>query len=310
MKTIPSQLLAHLQLPAITTCLLTKVECVGTYEGTILGFTNLDIDVTYADDPALVDSNGQPIAIVYQAENGFVARRLAQTSTVSGNQTVDNSELDGVISPSGITEAMVRSGLFDSAKVTIYRVNYEDLTPGRHEIVAYGRAGETTYSESGWRTEFRSLSQLLTQPISQPYSLTCRAQFGDARCKKVFVWTNGTVSAVGAEVDREFEDATLSAADGFYTVGVVQWLTGLNAGAEMEVDVFAVTSAGADFALSLGMPFAIHVGDTYRVRQDCGKTFAEWCRDTHANTDNFRGENLIPVDGTALVPGAEIKRAR
>jgi uncharacterized phage protein (TIGR02218 family) len=309
-KTIPAQLLAHYQLHAITTCLLVKVECVGTYAGTVLGFTNLDIDVTYADNPAVVDSAGDPIAITYQAENGFTPRRLAQTSALSGNESVDSSELDGVISASGITEGMVRAGLFDSAKVTIYRVNYEDLTAGRHEVVAYGRAGATVYSNEGWRTEFRSLSQLLTQPISQPYSLTCRAQFGDARCGKAFSWTNGTVSSVGLENDREFSDTSLHAADGFYDIGVVEWLTGDNAGAQMEVESFTETSAQATFALALAMPFAIQVGDTYRVRQDCGKTFAEWCRDVHNNTDNFRGENLIPVDGTAMVPGAEIKKVR
>lgn len=307
MKTIPAQLLAHLQLHAITTCLLVKVECVGTYAGTVLGFTNLDIDVSYADDPAVVDSNG-PVEIVYQAENGFTPRTLAQTSAISGNESVDNSELSGVIQASGITEAMVRAGIFDSAKVTIMRVNYEDLTAGRHEVVAYGRAGATIYSNLGWRTEFRSLSQLLTQPISQPYSLTCRAQFGDARCGKAFSWTSGTVSGLGAETDREFTDTSIHATDGFYDVGVVEWLTGDNAGAQMEVDTFTETSAQASFALALAMPFVIQIGDTYRVRQDCTKLFA-YCRDTHANTDNFRGENLIPVDGTAMVPGAEIQRA-
>lgn len=305
MKTIPAQLLTHLQGHAITTCLLVKVECVGTYVGTILGFTNLDIDVTYADDPADVDSNGDPIEVVYEADNGFTPRMLSQTSAIGGD-SVDNSELDGIISSSGITEAMVRSGLFDAAKVTIYRVNYEDLTPGRHEVVAYGRAGQTIYTNDGWRTEFRSLSQLLKQPITEPYSLTCNAQFGDARCGKAFVWVPGVVSGLGTETDREFEDAGIDL-DGDYSVAVVEWLTGANAGAQMETETVSGNSALTSIVLALAMPFAIQVGDTFRIRQDCAKTF-EWCRDVHANTDNFRGQNLIPVDGTAMVPDAEISR--
>lgn len=303
MKTIPAQLLAHLQLPAITTCLLVKVECVGTYAGTVLGFTSLDIDVTYDDGEG---------SQLYEADNGFTPRLLAQTSTL-GDGGVDSSELDGIVSSAGITEAMVRSGLFDSAKVTIYRVNYEDLTTGRHEVVAYGRAGETTYSAEGWRTEFRSLSQLLKQPISQPYSLTCRAQFGDARCGKPFVWTTGTVTSVGAENDRQFTDTSQSLTEG--RVYVIEWLSGDNAandsaggGAQMEVDTVSSTSAGTDFDLMMGMAFAIQVGDQYRWREDCDKTLT-YCRDIHANLDNMRAEPLIPVDGTAMVPGAEIKKA-
>lgn len=291
MKTIHATLLTHLGQPVTTTCLLVKVECVGFYAGTVLGFTNLDIDVAYNDGAG---------SVTYESENGFTPKRLAATS----GSSVDNTELDGVISDGGVTEAMVRAGLFDSAKVTIYRVNYNDLTSGRHEIVHYGRAGETKYTEMGWRTEFRSLSQLLKQPIGQRYSTTCRAQFGDARCTKAFSWTSGTVTSVGTETAREFSDTSIVSANGYYNYGVVEWLTGANTGAQMDVDVYTVGS----FDLLLDLPFPIVIGDTYRVRLDCTKTF-EYCDTVHSNTDWFRGENLIPVDGTAMVPNAEIKKA-
>jgi len=290
-KSIHATLLTHLALPVTSTCLLVKVECVGTYDGTVLGFTNLDIDVDYDDG----DGN-----VTYESDNGFTPRKLAQTS----GSGVDDSALDGVIG-NGITEAMIRSGLFDSAKVTVYRVNYNDLTSGRHEIVAYGKAGQTQYSELGWQTEFRSLSQLLKQPIGELYSLTCRAQFGDTRCGKAFSWTSGTVTSVGSETDREFNDTSIVSANGHYNSGVVEWLTGNNAGAEMDVDVYTV---GA-FALLLPMAYPIVIGDTYRVRRDCTKTF-DYCKTVHSNTLFFRGENLIPVDGTAMVPGAEIVKRR
>ena len=115
--------------------------------------------------------------------------------------------------------------------MTVYRVNYNDLTSGRHEIVAYGRAGQTKYDQTGWSTEFRSLSQLLKQPISQPYSLTCRAQFGDSRCGKAFAWTSGAVTSLGSETDRQFNDTSIVSANGYYDAGVIEWLTGPNAGA-------------------------------------------------------------------------------
>lgn len=296
MKTINATLLTHLALETTTTCYLVKVVCVGTYAGTVLGFTNTNTDLAYDDGDG---------SVTYVAENGFAPRRIAKTSSMG----VDNSELDGVVTAAGITEAMIRSGLFDGAKITVYRVNFNDLTSGRHEVVDYGKAGETVFSDLGWRTEFRSLSQWLKQPISQAYSKTCIAKFGTMSgrwaCMKAIAWAaSGTVTSVGAETDRQFTDTGRAEATGYFDLGVVEWLTGDNAGAQMEVDTFAADA----FALALGMPFPIQVGDTYRPRLDCDKTF-ETCRDVHANTDYFRGQNKLPMDGTAMVPGAEITRA-
>lgn len=299
MKTIDATLLTHLAQESTTLCLLVKVECVGSHAGTTLGFTDTNVPIAYNDGTGL---------LTYAADNGFTPKVLA----VSSGAGVDNSEIDGVIAATGITEQMIRAGLFDSAKVTIYRVNYNDLTTGRHEIVGYGRAGETIYSDTGWRTEFRSLSQLLKQTISQPYSRTCIAKFGSTgvrwACNKAITWgATGTVTSVGAEAEREFTDTGRAEASGYYSAhgGVVEWLTGNNAGAQMEVDTFT----GTAFALALPMPFAIAIGDTYRPRRDCDKLFAT-CKDIHANTQWFRGQNKSPMDGTGMVPGAEIVRAR
>lgn len=294
MKTIPAQLLTHLALGVTTTCLLVKVECVGAYAGTVFAFTNLDIDVTYDDGDG---------ALLYQSDNGFTPKRVAYTSGTG----IDNSEIDGVIAATGITEQQVRAGIFRSAKVTHYRVNYNDLTTGRHEVVAYGRAGRTVFNESGWTTEFRSLSQILRQPIGQLYSLACNAQFGDTRCGKALTWgASGTVTSVGVENDRVFTDTGRTEIDGYYADngGIVEWLTGDNAGIEMEVDSFSSDT----FTLLMGLPYAIQVGDTYRPRRDCFKRYAADCVAVHANGTRFRGFPLMPVDGTAMVPGAEIDR--
>lgn len=298
MKSIHATLLTHLGQQVTTTCLLAKVECVGAFAGTVYGFTSLDIDVAYNDGSG---------SVTYSSLNGFTPKRVERSSGAG----VDNSEIDGVIQSAGITEELLRAGLFRSAKITVYRVNYNDLTSGRHEVVDYGRLGRTRYFELGWATEFRSLSDLLRQVIGQVYSITCRAQFGDTRCGKAFSWTNGTVSGLGAETDRQFTDTGLTTDDGFYDGGVIEWLTGDNAGNQMEIDTYTVAGGSpgtGTFALLLPMPFAISAGDTYRVRQDCDKTF-ETCRDVHANSTRFRGENLIPVDGTAMVPAAEIERS-
>lgn len=289
MKNIPIALQAHYDAEATTTAYLCRMACK---DGTVLGFTSLDADITYDDGDG---------AVLYRADNGFHADRMQQTADLA----VDNTDLHGWVSDIGITEKQIRAGLFDYARIRIYRVNYLDL-PAGHEIIATGTAGETTFSNGGWKLEFRSLTQQLKQPISKLYSLTCRAKFGDAQCKKEFVWVSGAVSAVnGTEPDRIFTDAAITQPDGHFRLGVVEWLTGDNAGAQMEVDAHASDT----LTLSLPMPYAIKPGDGYRVRQDCDKT-KEMCKGTHNNLLNMRAEPFIPLDGgKSMIPGAEIARA-
>jgi uncharacterized phage protein (TIGR02218 family) len=301
MKTIPIALQAHYDQPATTTCYLARMDCKN---GTTLGFASLDADVVYADGISL---------LTYRADNGFHADRMQSTADLA----VDNTDLHGWVSDLGITEQQIRAGLFDYARIRIYRVNYLDLSAG-HEIIATGTAGETKFSGSKWSLEFRSLTQQLKQPISKLYSRTCRAKFGSQptgtageqpterhACRKAWTWVAGTVTAVGgAEPDRLFTDAGLTQAAHHFVPGVVEWLTGQNAGAQMEVDAFA---AGA-VTQSLPLAYPIALGDTFRIRQDCDKT-PTMCIERHANLVNFRGEPLIPTDGgQSMIPGAQLAR--
>lgn len=302
MKSIPLALRNHLALDATSWTRLLKVACK---DGTILGFTELDADITF-------DDGGGPL--LYRADQGFTPERVQATADLG----VDNTDLAGWYSDTGVTEQKIRAGLFDFARVWIYRVNFLDLSQGR-EIFGAGTLGETRFTETGWITEFRSLKQQLKQPICQLYSLTCRARYGSKPigtigaaiterkpCNKDFVWASGSVTSVGAETDRIFTDTSRSEGDGFYEPGVIEWLTGTNAGSQIEVYTFAA----GQFTLLLPMPYPIQAGDTYRVRQDCDKTFT-MCKDTHNNTLNFRGEHLTPVQDadSIMVPGANITRA-
>lgn len=299
MKNIPIALRNHLSLDATSWTRLLKVVCK---DGTVLGFTELDADVTFDDGGG---------TLLYRADQGFTPERIQTTADLG----VDNTDLAGWYSDTGITEQRIRAGLFDFARVWVYRVNYMDLSQGR-EIWAAGTLGESRYSETGWTTEFRSLSQQLRQPLCQLYSLTCRARFGSKPigtigapfterqpCNKDLVWATGTVTSLGAEIDRIFTDSSRPEADGFYQPGVVEWLTGSNAGAQIEVYTFAADQ----FTLLLPMPYQIQNGDTYRVRQDCDKTFV-MCKTRHNNTLNNRSEHLTPVADadSIMVPGAYI----
>jgi len=315
LKTIPIALQDHLNEDATTVCLLTRVE---TKDGTVYGFTDLDEDIVYDDGDG---------PVTYLADNGFTPSRLEASADLS----VDNAELDGVISAAGITTQMVKAGFFDYAKVRVYRINYFSTSDG-HEIVAVGTAGETKFNSTGWKTEFRSLSQQLKQPISRLYSITCRARFGSQPigtgpnsdgpvfeekypCGKEFTWT-GAVTVTSVTSGTVFAANTMTETDGFYDLGVVEWLTGDNAGAQMEVNTFGNNSnVDGEIALALPLAYQITVGDTFRIRKDCSKEWDDALNGClfHFGTDrknHFRGEPHIPTSdgGQNMVPGAQITR--
>lgn len=304
MKTIPIELRDHYAGDATTTCFLLRMACK---DGTVLGFASLDADLDYDDGDGLV---------TYRADNGFRPDRMQATADLA----VDNTDLHGWVSDVGVTEAQIRSGLFDYAKVRIYRVNYLDLAAG-HEIIATGTAGETAFSAHGWRTEFRSLTQQLKQPISQLYSRTCRARYGSQYpgtnigqpeerkpCGAIWVWTEATITAVDPiEPDRIFSVTGLGSV---IVPSVIRMTSGDNAGKESEIDAYT----SGEVTLTFPLPYVPQVGDTLEYRDDCSKIWddAEAGCLYHWGAErplHFRGEHLIPSDGQSMVPGADIERA-
>lgn len=291
MKFIPSLLLTHYRTGATTWCYLMRVACKGKYEGVLRGFTSLDDSIIYND------GQGE---LLYSADNGFMPSKFQSSADFS----VDNGDVTGWVTDDAITEQDIIAGIFDGAEVTIYRINYTRPQDG-HEVVNFGTFGETQFSDNRWKNEFRSLMQQAKQTFGEVYSLTCPAQFGDERCKKEFVWVEATIDAIDGDPMLVFTSSELTQPDGHFAPGVVEVLTGANAGADMDVDEFI---EGGFVRLALAMPLPFVVGDKVRIRMDCDKTF-EMCRDVHINVLEFRGQHLTPVADTGLqVPGAYVQQ--
>ena len=306
MKQIPVALVSHLGLDATSWCLIGRVLCK---DGTLLGYTTLDADLPY--DPATVDPHNTGDdwgPLMHLATGGFEAERFQFTADLS----VDNTDFQVFIGDGGgPSEAQLRAGLLDFAEVRVYRVNYLDTTQG-HELVATGTLGQARFSETGGTIEYRSLTQQLKQTIADLYSHTCTVPYGSPRCGKAFVWTPGAITAVDVtEPDRIITAAAIAAPADTYRLGVVRALTGNNAGWEGEVEAHE-TGGVLTFALHAPYPFA--VGDTFEIREDCSKVWDDadhgclhhWDVD---RVSHFRGHPHVPVDGTALVPNAEIRRS-
>lgn len=254
MRSIPIALVDSLATGRTSLCFLVKIK---RKDGQILAFTTLDAAITYTDGP-----DGP---ITYLPNNGVKPSEQVWSASLS----VDTAEIVGAIRDTGVTEQEIRAGLFDFARFWIYRVNYLDLTEG-HYLWASGTTGETKFSENAWQLELRSKQQQLKQPIAETYTLTCPVPYGSPACGKEFEWFDITVDEVDPlEPDRIFSVLGDSdyPADERFRYGVMRFLTGDNAGIELEVE----HHDGSDFALLLPLPYPAQPGDEAQVRIDCLK---------------------------------------
>lgn len=304
MRSIPSQLLLHKSRTSTTLCTLIKIVA---QDGTIIGMTSLDRDVVYNDGAG---------DIVYNSSVGFEPASIYYTSTTA----IDNTEIKSLVPVYDfpLNEFDVNAGKWDYADFYMYEVNYTDLSMG-HWTVMSGKMGETR-SHDGiviWG-EMRSRMDQLKKPVCELDSLICRAKFGSQKGEEKFpcgfdtgpLWTSGTVSSLGVERNRVFSDNTRVEPSGTFEPGLMQFLTGKNAGLYVEIETYN----GDTKTISLNFPtgYDIQVGDTFRIRVDCNKQ----ARDSEKGCKkfwqaqwplHFRGEPDIPVGdaGSNQTPGAQ-----
>lgn len=278
-----------------TTCRLLKITTANS-PAQVFGLTTLDRAVTY-------DDNSGDGPIEYVGTRGFDPSVLRTDLGLA----VDNAEARALISDEvdGITRAMIEAGELNDASWVCYLVNFQNLTAGRHVELGSGDVGDVRLVDGMlYIPELKDIIVRLQQPIGEVFSRRCRATFGLPATEEngqrgcgvdlAPLWTNGTVEAVGSEANSQFEASALASPHSF--PGVVQFLTGDNAGRE-----FSVESVDSMLVSLYELtPYPIHVGDTYRIRPDCGKQYLLHCIGDWSNGPNFKGEPYIP-DGSEVV---------
>lgn len=268
MRTASSQLNAHLAGEVTSLAICWKLTLV---DNSVMGFTDHTSDLTIS-------------AQLYKAATGFSPTSIETKDKFS----VDNLDVAGILDSSSITEADIMAGKYDFAEIEIFMVNVTDLTQG---IITHRRGwlGEVSISNGQFTAEVRGLTQKLSQNIVELYSPTCRAVFGDTRCKANLAsyTASGTVNTVTSR--QVLISNSMTQAAGYFSGGEIRWLTGANAGRRMEIKEFA----NKQFTLVLPMPNNIAVGDTFQAIAGCDKTFNA-CYSKFANAVNFRGEPYVP----------------
>ena len=268
MKNLTPSMQTHVQGQLLTLCTCWHVI---RQDGVEFGFTDHDEDL-------IVDS------LTYASATGFTATAVESKADLS----VDNMDLDGVLTSSDITETDILTGKYDYAEVEIFMVNYEDLAAGKI-YVKRGRMGEVRTVRGKFTAEMRSLSQQLQQKLGEVYTPSCSAVLGDARCKKALgaFTVNTTVSS--ASDRQKFKATALTQAAGYFTGGELVFTSGDNLGLRIEVKEFSATQ----ITLALPMPNSVDIGDAFTIIAGCDKTSAT-CKAKFANLINFRGFPDIP----------------
>jgi uncharacterized phage protein (TIGR02218 family) len=134
-----------------------------------------------------------------------------------------------------------------------------------------------------------SLPRLLFQP-------SCRWSLYSSGCtlSKAAFTTTYTVAAGSTALSLKSNAAQ---ANGYYDLGTITYLTGLNAGVSATVKAYLLSSGA--FTLNAPLPFAVTAGDTFAASAGCDKSSAT-CSGKFGNLINFGGQEFIPVPESAF----------
>ncbi|HEY4112856.1 MAG TPA: DUF2163 domain-containing protein [Rhizomicrobium sp.] len=277
MKTLDSGLAAHIAQTVTTLAWCWKLT---RNDDVVQGFTDHDRDLSFD-------------GVTYAAATGFTASQMQGSLGLQ----VDNLEASGALSSGDLNEDDLGAGLYDSAEIEIWRVNWADTS--QRVLMRKGTLGEVKRGKAAFQAEIRGLAQALNQPQGRAFGYACDADLGDSRCSPngevdltdpAFLG-NGTVAALTD--NRRFTATGLSFVDTWCGGGKLTWLTGANAGLAMEVKRYSVVAGVTTIELWQPMSRDVAVADTFKITAGCDKQFPT-CKAKFANVKNYRGFPYMP----------------
>jgi uncharacterized phage protein (TIGR02218 family) len=162
LRDIPVELAGHLSGEVTTLCHCWRVT---RRDGIVLGFTDHDDDLAFD-------------AITFRAASGLEA---AEAKTDFGF-AIGGGEVAGALGSDGLTEADLSAGLWDSAKVELFIVNWRAVE--QRVLLRAGEIGEVRRSGAAFTAELRSMMHRLDARRGRLFASACDADLGDARCGK------------------------------------------------------------------------------------------------------------------------------
>jgi uncharacterized phage protein (TIGR02218 family) len=245
-------------------------------DGVVMGFTNHDRDLTFG-------------GITHHAASGF---DVASAQRLLGLAQSDMSMIGALVSD-GLTQEDLLAGRYDQAGIETWLVDWS--APEAHVLIDCGSIGQIDIYDHGFKADIRSILDQLTQPQGRLFQAHCAADLGDGRCTvalddPAFTVTTSVNSTDGVS---RFTTAAGAYAPDWFSRGVVQFASGQNIGARMEIKSHEVTGTTATITLWQAMARLIQSGDRVVLKAGCDKSPAQ-CQSRFNNIVNFRGFPLMP----------------
>jgi len=270
MREIPAGLAAHLAEGATTLC---RCWSLTRRDGAVLGFTD-------HDGPLSFDG------IAFAAVTGLEAAESASELGFA----VGGGEVSGALLAAGLNEADLARGLYDDARVSIWLVNWADIS--QRMLLETGFVGEIRRGDGGFSAEVRGLAKAFDEERGRLYMRSCSADLGDARCGVALTAVDALVASSDGRLG--LTAPTLAGfADGYFTGGRLTFTGGANTGFATEVKRHGAAGGLVSLLLWQAPPAPIVAGDAFSVSAGCDKSFAT-CRAKFGNGINFRGFPHIP----------------
>lgn len=220
-RTIPVSIASQIATNITTLAICMKVvrnDGVTTYH------TDHDTDIVY-------DGN------TYLADASFTRSNLKQTSNIQ----TDDFEIVGILSATDKTQVDIRAGIYDSCRVYLFYVNYENPTDGIIKL-AHGFLGNVRIQDGTYTAEVRSLHQKLNRAMVRRYSPMCGVDLGGQKCGVDL--TSHVFSVTVTDITRNRETINITEVSGvvstlytekYYNGGKAIWTTGDNSGLTTEI---------------------------------------------------------------------------
>ncbi len=257
--------------PYQTAAWCVRIECTN---GTIVRLTSYPTDLAMSN------------ATVYKTDSGYQQTAFTSSSSFSPSSI----DIEGVVSIAGISRDALASGVFDNARVLVFKCDF--LNPVEdYEPVAAGFLGKTTLEDDRYTIQGMSLIDALNQSVGRTYGPGCDATFGDARCGKDLTALDVTGSVTSVTSNRIVRDAARAEAADYFVAGTLEFTSGANLGTKpLEIKGYA-----ADGTITTFEPFYFTpvIGDTYVMIPGCRKRLVDcgaW-----SNVPNFRGFPHMPT---------------
>jgi len=284
MKKLPDELAAALDSGITTLCWCWRLR---RRDGIVQGFTDHDRDIVFD-------------GTTFEAAAGFAASEMRDSVGLS----VDNLEVTGALTSERLAEADLAAGLYDDARVEIFRVDWQ--APQNRVLMRTGSLGEVRRAGNGFAAEVRGLAHYLQQPKGRVFQYTCDADLGDRRCR--VVTADPAFTATGAiataSSQRRFTVSGLDTfADGWFARGLLTFTSGAADGQRIEVKAHTRSSGQVAIELWESARGPLVPGQEFSVQAGCDKTLAT-CREKFSNSVNFRGFPQMPGNDfvTAFAP--------